>query len=233
MGAVFFGDPGSTLWCCFQWGRWNRLQNESSTIGVNMFGSNGKPKLPSPCGLQKAPNHDKAAISPTRLSDLVQWTSMAERASDDIPQIPRVVYSDKTQSGADSSAVPAGTVMVVDDDVLVNGLTSQLLQRYGYAVHTVFSGEEALGLYKEKQASFDLIMLDLSMPGMGGYDCLRELVRFDPSVRVIVTSGYSDDEKKQETLQAGAAGFVGKPFRMADLINAVSSVLNNGQDKKG
>jgi CheY-like chemotaxis protein len=121
------------------------------------------------------------------------------------------------------------TVMVVDDDVLVNELTTQLLERFGYSVRTAFSGEEALGLYKDHKSSFDLVMLDLSMPGMGGYDCLCELVQFDPSVRVIITSGYSDDEKKQETLQAGAAGFVGKPYQASDLIKAVNSALENGK----
>ena len=119
----------------------------------------------------------------------------------------------------------AKTVMVVDDDILVNELTSQLLKRFGYSVCTAFSGEEALGLYRGQNTSIDLVMLDLSMPGMGGYDCLCELIQLDPSVRVIITSGYSDDEKKHETLQAGALGFVGKPFQTTDLINTVKNVL--------
>ena len=198
-----------------------------------MFRSNGKAILAPSFGLPDAPNRAKASNSSIQLSDLVQWAVMPEKAPEEIPSIPRAVYPNKTKPGPVASDGAAGTVMVVDDDVLINELTTQLLQRYGYAVHTAYSGEEALGLYKEKQSSFDLIMLDLSMPGMGGYDCLCELLRFDPSVRVIVTSGYSDDENKEETMRAGAAGFVGKPFRSADLLQAVTSVLNNGLNDKG
>jgi CheY-like chemotaxis protein len=166
-----------------------------------------------------------AQVPTTYYSDSMPLRGVVKGATTPHFNTLKTAGSNGRQSRGPAITDVAKTVMVVDDDVMVNELTSQLLKRFGYGVCTAFSGEEALGLYKERTSSFDLVMLDLSMPGMGGYDCLCELKRFDPSVRVIITSGYSDDEKKQETLLAGAAGFVGKPFQVSELIKTVNSVL--------
>jgi CheY-like chemotaxis protein len=166
------------------------------------------------------------AVNPVPSSDPMPLRGVVKGATTSHFENMDRTRSNGTQSHNAVVLDDAKTVMVVDDDVLVNELTSQLLKRFGFSVYTAFSGEEALGLYTRQNESIDVIMLDLSMPGMGGYDCLCELIRMDPSVRVIITSGYSDDEKKHETLQAGAAGFVGKPFQATDLINTVKNVLD-------
>ncbi len=63
------------------------------------------------------------------------------------------------------------------------------------------------------------------MPEMGGTECLKELLKIDPQVKVLVASGYSADASVKETIQMGAKGFVTKPFRMKDLLRDVRKVL--------
>lgn len=120
------------------------------------------------------------------------------------------------------------TILVVDDDPEVRELTQEALDGHGYTVLAATSGEEALLAYAERGNNVDLIILDLGMPGMGGRQCLRELLRLDPEARVLIASGYATGDLAEEVRQDGAAGFIGKPFHLAELLARVREVL--GED---
>ena len=64
------------------------------------------------------------------------------------------------------------------------------------------------------------------MPGMGGYKCLQELLKIDPEVKVIIASGYPKDAKVKEILESGAAGFIGKPYRLKDMLKKLRELLD-------
>jgi DNA-binding NarL/FixJ family response regulator len=64
------------------------------------------------------------------------------------------------------------------------------------------------------------------MPGMGGHKCLQELLRVDPEIKVIISSGYPEDEKVKEMLESGAAGFIGKPYRLTEMLKKVREILD-------
>jgi DNA-binding NarL/FixJ family response regulator len=64
------------------------------------------------------------------------------------------------------------------------------------------------------------------MPGIGGHRCLLELLKIDPEVKVIVASGYTSDGRVKETVESGAAGFIGKPYRFSDMLDKVREVLD-------
>ena len=89
------------------------------------------------------------------------------------------------------------------------------------------SGEEAMELYTENLHKIDLVILDIGMPGMGGHRCLKELLKKDPFAVVLISSGYSVNGPIKETLKAGAAGFVSKPFQLNEILSSIRSVLNN------
>jgi two-component system cell cycle sensor histidine kinase/response regulator CckA len=72
------------------------------------------------------------------------------------------------------------------------------------------------------------VILDLIMPEMGGTECLKELLKIDAQVNVLVASGFSADASVQETIQMGAKGFVNKPFRGKELLRDVRKVLDEG-----
>ena len=125
-------------------------------------------------------------------------------------------------------ALPHGqeTILLVDDEDAVRGFAAQALTKFGYSVVTASSGEEALEIYFARSNKFDLIVMDLGMPGMGGHKCLVELLRLDSEVRVIIASGYSINGPIKKSIEAGARGYVAKPYELADLLTTVRSALD-------
>jgi CheY-like chemotaxis protein len=117
---------------------------------------------------------------------------------------------------ASVQAQPLGgteTILLVDDEEYVRDLASRLLEHAGYRVITAGNARMALDLYEQKRNDIALVILDLIMPKMGGRQCLQELLKIEPSLRVLIASGYSDAENREELVRSGAKGFVGKPFR--------------------
>jgi DNA-binding NarL/FixJ family response regulator len=76
-----------------------------------------------------------------------------------------------------------------------------------------------------------LVILDLGMPGMGGEKCLRELLRMNPAVKVLIASGYAATQTVHGILEAGATGFMAKPYRLEDMLKKVREVLDGERDE--
>jgi CheY-like chemotaxis protein len=129
-------------------------------------------------------------------------------------------------TAADKPAGGSETVLLVDDEEPLRALGQRTLKGAGYRVLTAPSGEKALELYKEAGSGIDLVVLDLSMPGMGGLKCLKEMMALNPALRVVIASGYAEEGQVGQSLEAGAAGFVAKPFSRAQLLNAVREALD-------
>jgi DNA-binding NarL/FixJ family response regulator len=72
-----------------------------------------------------------------------------------------------------------------------------------------------------------LVILDLSMPGIGGYKCLKMLLEIDPEIRIIVSSGYSFDAPVRDVLKAGAAAFIAKPYQLSEMLKTVRKALDD------
>ena len=115
----------------------------------------------------------------------------------------------------------------MDDEEPLRKLGQLLLSREGYHVITAGSGEEALEVYQQKKESIDLIILDVSMPGMGGHNCLVEILKINPQAKVLIASGYSANGQLKDTLAAGASGYIAKPFERAKMLNIVRSILDS------
>ncbi len=118
------------------------------------------------------------------------------------------------------------TILVVDDEPALREMACLALEEMGYHALTAGSGEEALDLYRQKGAEIGLVVLDLGMPGMGGHQALREIMALDPHARIIIASGYSANGQVKASLESGAAAYVAKPFRLADLLRTVRRVLD-------
>jgi PAS domain S-box-containing protein len=135
------------------------------------------------------------------------------------------VLSVKTDSPA---AVQSGkeTILLVDDDPSIREFGLELLERYGYRVLLAESGEDALLQFGAHSGEIDMIILDLGMPGMGGYRCLTELLKMDSTVRILIASGYGPVGQAQEALKSGARGFISKPYRIEDMLSAIRKVVD-------
>jgi PAS domain S-box-containing protein len=118
------------------------------------------------------------------------------------------------------------TILIVDDEEYVRDLASRFLERAGYRVITAEDARMALGLCDKERSDISLVILDLIMPKIGGRQCLDELLKIDPRLKVLIASGYSDAENREELVRAGAKGFVGKPFHMTELLQALRDVLD-------
>jgi CheY-like chemotaxis protein len=125
-------------------------------------------------------------------------------------------------------AAPGGheTILVVDDEKAILDVVENVLARHGYQVLTAEGGEKALDLYRGLGYRVDLVILDLGMPGMGGYGCLKKLLGMAPQAKVLIASGYATDEHRRQSLAYGAKGFIGKPYRITELLKRIRVVLD-------
>ena len=114
-----------------------------------------------------------------------------------------------------------GTVLLVDDDETVRTVTSAMLEHVGLTVVTARDGCEAVQIFGEAPESFDCVLLDLTMPGMDGEELLRELKYLSPDVRVVLCSGYDEQDVARRFVGQGVAGFLQKPYDLAALAAAL------------
>lgn len=127
-----------------------------------------------------------------------------------------------------------GRVLVMDDEEVVRGVAGEILGHLGYEVEFARDGDEAVELYnrtRENGRVFDLVIMDLTVPGgMGGKEAIKKLLVLDPEVRVIVSSGYSNDPVMSEYRKYGFRGVITKPYKPEELSETVYKVINWGKD---
>jgi DNA-binding NtrC family response regulator len=127
-----------------------------------------------------------------------------------------------------SSQLPGpDTILVVEDVSSVAELTKRVLTKAGYSVIIAGNGQEALEIFETKKREISLVILDLLMPEMSGKDCLMEMVKIDPSVRVLIASGFAPEDELHEKISPLVKGFLHKPFAIAELLAAVVSALGS------
>ena len=114
-----------------------------------------------------------------------------------------------------------GIVLVVDDQELVRRSLGRLLRADGHEIHYASDGAEAIEAYAKADPKPDVILLDLDMPNVSGAEALDRLKVMDPDVRVVLVSGYYDEERKRRLLGAGATAFLAKPVDAQELRDSV------------
>lgn len=122
-----------------------------------------------------------------------------------------------------------GHILLVDDEEIVRNFTARCLREMGYRVTACGDGTEAVELFTNQPESYDLVLLDLIMPGMSGERVFEELRRLEPETAVLITSGYGEESSVRKLLERGARGFLEKPFRVHELSQAVARFLKAPQ----
>jgi PAS domain S-box-containing protein len=132
---------------------------------------------------------------------------------------------------ADSEAtrMPAGTgtILIVDDESAIIKVASGILTACGYNVLSRQRGEDAVALYREMRNEISAVLLDMSMPGMSGLDIFRELIVINPQVKVLLSSGFAEDERVTAARSSGVRGFIQKPYTASELSIAVWKILSS------
>jgi len=125
-------------------------------------------------------------------------------------------------------AVRGGKILVMDDDEMIRNIVAQMLNRIGYDAELASDGAEAIELYERAMNSgklFDAVILDLTVKeGIGGRETVRLLLKTDPRVRAIVSSGYSNDPVMTDFRKYGFTGALAKPYTMKCLTDALSAI---------
>jgi two-component system, cell cycle sensor histidine kinase and response regulator CckA len=142
--------------------------------------------------------------------------------------LPALISEEKEEEALERPMPRGGseTILLVDDEELIRDIVSRNLKKAGYEVITASHGKEAIDIYERRGSEIDLALLDLIMPEMGGKQCLEGLLSLNPSVKVVIATGYSASGPTKEALQAGARGFVNKPYEMRQMLEVVREALD-------
>lgn len=116
-------------------------------------------------------------------------------------------------------------ILVVDDEEMILSLATKILTRQGYEVITAYSGDEGLKRYGQQPSQIDLLLLDLTMPGLSGFETLRRARKISPELPCIISSGQlADRDDIPDDLKNGLH-FLQKPYRAEQLSNLVNKIL--------
>jgi DNA-binding NtrC family response regulator len=120
-----------------------------------------------------------------------------------------------------------GRVLVVDDDETVRAVARQALELKGFQVLMAQDGREAVEQVRLHPDGIAAVLLDMTMPHMGGEDAFREMRKLQPELRVILSSGYSEVEAMSRFRGKGLKGFLQKPYGPRDLISRIQEALKD------
>jgi CheY-like chemotaxis protein len=122
-----------------------------------------------------------------------------------------------------------GKILLMDDEQIILDVTLEVLKFLGYDVMFAKNGAAAIDLYKREKnsgAPFDVVILDLSIPdGMGGKEAIRQLKEFDPAVKAVVSSGYTNDPVVVDYTGYGFSGKLSKPYKIHDMKTILEQLL--------
>jgi CheY-like chemotaxis protein len=129
-----------------------------------------------------------------------------------------------------TKAVKEGArILIMDDEESILEVTSEILTMFGYRVEVAMDGDEAVAKYRQALRAgerFDLVIMDLTIPsGMGGEEAIKELLKIDPTIRAIVSSGYAADPVVSDYRAHGFVGVIPKPYRMDELEAMIRKTL--------
>jgi PAS domain S-box-containing protein len=119
----------------------------------------------------------------------------------------------------------AGTVLVVDDEVMILEVAREMLVELGYQVITAGGGDEAIALYRQHQEDIKLILLDMIMPDKSGQETFNEIKAINPEAKVLLCSGYSLNGEASKILEQGCLGFIQKPFNIHQVSQAIREAI--------
>ncbi|MFA9452302.1 MAG: sigma-54-dependent transcriptional regulator [Candidatus Aminicenantaceae bacterium] len=118
-----------------------------------------------------------------------------------------------------------GLIHIIDDEPIIHEVLGELLTSEGYLVESSSRGEKALGKWPSHK--FDLILLDLLMPGMDGIEVLHRIKKIDPQAVVIIITAYASVESALEAMKSGAFDYIQKPFKHAELLLTIQRALEH------
>jgi signal transduction histidine kinase/CheY-like chemotaxis protein len=141
-------------------------------------------------------------------------------SKDDAPEEQREIISRELIKGK-------GTILVIDDEDIIRELSESILVQCGYNVITVEDGFKGVDIYREKRNSIELVILDMSMPGISGKETFIQIKQINPEQKILMSSGFSKDERIQDLINLGLEDFIQKPFDFINMSEKVYSIIHS------
>lgn len=117
------------------------------------------------------------------------------------------------------------TVLVVEDEDVLIELLRGMLEANGFSVMTAMDGQDAINMYREHVRDISIVLTDMGLPSKGGWEVLEEVLKINPSAKVICASGFLDSSIRDEMLASGAVEFIQKPYAYDSLISLMRRLL--------
>ncbi len=119
----------------------------------------------------------------------------------------------------------SGLILVIDDDEITLKAATSILIECGYNVISAADGAEGLCLYQEKHDIIKAVLLDMVMPVMSGRETFIEMQKINPAIKVLLSSGFRDDQRIKEVMEMGVSGFIKKPYSLSGLSKNIADIL--------
>lgn len=164
----------------------------------------------------------------------IEVDSTRDRGSTFRIWLPAAATTDLPREAAESAPAPIeGRVLLVDDDPMVIGVAQAMLEEFGLDTVIADGGDRALETWRADRDRIDLVLLDVTMPKRDGVDVMREMREIDPTVRVILTTGYAREETDRRCADAPPDGFLSKPYSSSELERELRKVLDKSNASRG
>lgn len=141
--------------------------------------------------------------------------------------------ADDTGKKNKQNKMPIGseTILVVEDEYVVRVMVSKVLNRLGYKIYSASSGKEAVEIYKSRKDEISLLLTDVIMPNMNGWELANRLHEITPDLKVLFTSGYTDNVIAQHGVLDEGVNFIGKPYSPVSIAQKVRHVLDDTEEQ--
>lgn len=135
------------------------------------------------------------------------------------------------EAGEEDAAVPnwrgSGVLLIVDDEEWIRSVARSMAERTGFSVLTATNGRDAIDLFQHHAHELSCVLMDLTMPHMDGDDAFQEMHRINPHVPIILSSGYNQQDVTQRLVGRGLAGFLQKPYPLAQFVDALRKAVSS------
>ena len=119
-----------------------------------------------------------------------------------------------------------GTILIVEDEQVMLRLVEKVLLQHGYQVLVASDGEEAIEVYRRHKLEIDVVLLDVDLPKLTGWDVLLKMKEDNPDVRVVIATGFLEPKMKTEMFRVTVKHFVDKPYMLDEVVETLQSLID-------
>ena len=118
-------------------------------------------------------------------------------------------------------------ILLVEDEPMLLELLKSVFEEDGYRVVAAADGEQAVEIFRQKKNEIGVVLTDMGLPKLGGWEMFEKLRVIDPNVKVILASGFVDSEMRNEAIKKGAMDFIQKPYIPNTILKRTREVLDS------